>query len=146
MSTKEIKPTISPEVEAMSKNLDSQISIDDEGVVSINEDAFMESTPVNLREHVEPLQRHTALFNTSLLHAVGQKAMPVMKEKGLKRVSGSTRVGLDTTSVNITAPTSRKADGSMKDPIVTVIGRRYEHADHGAVRQTVYDAYSALND
>jgi hypothetical protein len=146
MSDKETKSIISPEVAALSKELESKISIDDEGVVAISETAFNDSLPANLREHVEPIQRHTALFSTSLLDAVGRKALPVMKEKGLKRVSGSTSVGLDTTSVNITSPTGRKADGSMKDPVVTVISRRAEHADHGAVRQSIYDSYRSLND
>lgn len=146
MSDKETKATISKEVLDLSKELESKISIDDEGVIAIAESAFNDSLPSNLREHVEPIQRHIALFNTSLLDATGKKALPVMKEKGLKRVSGSTNVGLDTTSVNITAPTGRKADGSMKDPVVTVISRRAEHADHGSVRQGIYDAYRSLND
>lgn len=146
MSDKEIKNVISAEVVTLSKSLEDHISIDDEGVIAISENAFEDSLPSNLREHVEPIQRHTALFNTALLDATGRKALPVMKEKGLKRVSGSTRVGLDTTSVNITAPTGRKADGAMKDPVVTVISRRAEHADHGAVRQVIYDSYRSLND
>lgn len=146
MSDKETKATISKEVLDLSKELESKISIDDEGVIAIAESAFNDSLPSNLREHVEPIQRHIALFNTSLLDATGKKALPVMKEKGLKRVSGSTNVGLDTTSVNITAPTGRKADGSMKDPVVTVISRRAEHADHGSVRTAIYDAYRSLND
>lgn len=146
MSDKEIKAVISEEITKLSKSLEDQISIDDEGVIAIGENAFNDSLPENLREHLEPIQRHTALFNTALLDATGRKALPVMKEKGLKRVSGSTRVGLDTTSVNITAPSGRKADGSMKDPVVTVISRRVEHADHGAVRQSIYDSYRSLND
>ncbi len=137
---------LSPEVVDLSKELESKISIDDEGVIAISETAFNDSLPANLRDHVEPIQKHIALFNTSLLDATGRKALPVMKEKGLKRVSGSTAVGMDTTSINITAPTGRKPDGAMKDPVVTVISRRAEHADHGSVRSNIYDAYRALND
>lgn len=146
MSDKENKATISKEVEDRATELLSKISMDDEGSVIYAADTFDSTCDKEVLKHVAPVQKELSLFGTALLHATGKAALPVMKEKGIKRASGSVQVGLDTVSVNITAPTGRKADGSMKDPVVTVISRRAEHADHGTVRQGIYDAYRALND
>ncbi|WNT47156.1 hypothetical protein SPLA10_PHROGS00095 [Salmonella phage SPLA10] len=143
--SKETK-TVSAEITELSALLENRIAIDDEGVLTVEAGAFDDNTPAEIKEHVVPVQEHIAKFNTALLHAASGKALPVMKEKGIKRVSGSVAVGKETTSVNITAPTGRKADGSMKDPVVTVISRRVEHADHATVRQAIYDQYRALAD
>lgn len=140
------KKELSQETIDLANVLIEKISIDDEGVMTVPDSAFEESIEDDLREYVERVDRSRARFNTALTKAAGEKALPVMKEKGLKRVSGSAKVGLGSTSINITAPNGRRADGSMKDPIVTAISRQYEHPDHSRVRSDISAAWKALND
>lgn len=143
--TKEVK-SIGADITTLSTKLADKITIDDEGLLTETEVLFDATHSEDDVNTVKRAQQLTSTFNTALLHAASGKALPVMKEKGIKRVSGAFKVGDETTSINITAPTGRKADGSMKDPVVTVISRRVEHADHGAVRQAIYDQYRTLAD
>lgn len=137
---------LSPEAKAVSEAVVDKIDFDKEGLINQGENVFEET---NTKERVESVidnQRHVAMFSTGLLHAFATKAIPKMKEEGFNRATGSFKVGLETLTVNITAPSGRKADGTMKDPVVTTISRRAEHEDYGKVRSAVYDAYRALND
>lgn len=138
--------TISPFMQELAGKLSNGIDIDKEGGLSGNADLYIETLAEEHRPHLDAIQEHDANFGPALLLAARDKSLSVMKEHGVKRISGSVQAGRASYAVNITAPTSRRADGSMKDPVVTVIRRQEEHKDYGAIRSSVYDGYRKLAD
>lgn len=146
--TKEVL-AIDNEVLEASNAIQPRLQFNDEGVFEVTgeqDDLFMNFLDEELRPYVDKLDERKALFRTALTHAVGKTGTPVLKERGLKRVSGTVKMGKDVCGVNITAPSGKRADGTSKDPIVTTVTRVFENENHGRVRSDIYNAWRSLND
>lgn len=137
---KEVSLEISKEILDLSKKIGKDLFVTDHGVIAQTEgkDIFMENAPAEVKDHIKAVQAYESSFATAALHNIGTKAIEHLKEhRDSKRVWGIIQTGDTGIALNYTPPTGKKADGTMKDPSVTVAYRRKEHADHVAVRREI---------
>lgn len=146
---KEVVAEISKEVLDLSGKIGDNLFITEHGTISQKEgiDTFMENAPAEIKDSIEAVQRYESLYATAVLHNIGPKAIEHLKEhRDNKRVWGIIRTGETGIAANYTPPTGKKADGTMKDPSVTIAYRRKEHADHELVRREIYSKTKELFD
>ncbi len=146
---KETVLEISKEVLDLSAKIGDSIFVSEHGTISQKEgvDCFMDNAPADIKDKIEAVQEYESLFATALLHNAGPKAIDHLKtHRDTKRVWGVIQTGKTGVAVNYTPPTGKKADGTMKDPSVTVAYRRKERDDHVAVRRMIESKTSELSD
>lgn len=146
---KDVVTEVSAEILDLSKKIGDNLFITEHGTIQQKEgkDVFMENAPKDIRDKIAAVQNYESQFATAALHNIGPKAIEHLKtHRDNKRVWGIVGTGETAVALNYTPPTGKKADGSMKDPSVTVAYRRKEHADHEIVRRGIYAKTSELFD
>lgn len=141
MSVETKTPAISKDVTELSAKLKEHVVINDQGTLEKNDEIYLSYAPKEVKEGVKAVDDYDSLFATALLHAFGEKAVEHLKEHPEnKRVAGEYGGGTAGRKfvVNYTAPSGKKADGTPKDPSVTVVRRNCEHVDHASVRHGIY--------
>lgn len=138
----DVLPKVSAELQTLSDKILPRLVISEHGVLSEtvgDKTAFIENAPKKVIEAIKEVQDYESLFASASLHAFGPIAVKHIKDHPEnKRVYGVLQTGETQIALNYTAPSGKKADGTPKDPSVTVAYRRKEHADHTAVRQGIY--------
>lgn len=130
---------ISDPVLKLSDKIAEAMQISDAGVLTVNSAVFLDNAPANVKKHIAEVHEYESLFSTAAMRAFGPTAIDHLKtHRDNKRVYGLIETGAAQIALNYTAPNGKKADGTPKDPSVTVVYRRKEHADHVAVRQEIY--------
>lgn len=140
--TKDVKAVaVSKEVIKLSEKLAKGMKINEQGNLENNEALYLDNAPDDVKAAVAKVDAYDGLFATSALRAFGPMAIEHLKAfPENKRVSGELAGGTKDRKFmfNYTAPSGKKADGTPKDPSVTVVRRLGEHPDHTAVRHEIY--------
>lgn len=133
--------TVSKETIELQGKLVDLIEITESGGLKENEKlhtAFIDTAPAEVKKAYEAVQNHESHFATALLGAFGEKAVPfIAGHRDINRVHGIVKTGKTELALNYVAPSGKKNDGTPKDPAVSVIYRRQEHADHTAIRHGI---------
>lgn len=136
----ELEAKLSEGVTKTSTLLDEGFACDDEGQVTYDQaviDKYLEdSIGMETIEHVQSLI--SELGSGALLTLV-KKAPSEMDSRNLRRLSGTFNVGKERMAVNYNAPAGTDEEGNPKDPVITLVNRRYVHPDHDTVRQMGYE-------
>lgn len=119
-------------------SIETRLVVDDEGTMTETESCYAANLPKDLTmETVEKVHEYDSMFASAFALAGGRKAIEHRKaHPNASRVAGVIRTGKNEMAFNYNVPT-RKADGTWKDPSVTVISRRFEHKDHSKVRSYI---------
>lgn len=139
---------IDPEIMAMAEKITKPMTIDEEGVLTVTDDVYADTLPKDLTmDTVNRVHEHDSRFASAFLYAAGHKTIDFMKDhREVKRVSGIISTGRNELGFNFSQPTGKRADGTMKDPSVTVVSRRYEHQDHGKIRAHLSERTKSIMD
>lgn len=148
VETKEVVAlVISDDITKLAEQVGAELTIDGEGNFTAPDDIFDRLVTDVTPDEVVRVQKALTRFGTASFKAVCEKGVDTTHaDKAIKRVSGVIKTGLDEIAINYNRPSGNKSDGSVKDPAVSLITRRHEHADHAAVRQTIYARARSLID
>jgi len=148
VDTKDTKAlVVSKEVVELSEKISKSLKVNDQGIVENDQQLYLDNAPKIVKDSVAAVDAYDAVFAASLLRSFGPKAIEHLKATPEnKRVSGEIYGGAKDRKfmLNYTAPSGKKADGTPKDPSVTVVRRLGEHPDHAAVRHEIYAKTSEL--
>lgn len=140
---------LSTEMLDLANKISPDAVISSEGVAGVSETNFLASRPAEklTEANILDTQEYTSLYGTALFHVLGHKAGDFLAENpDVKRVAGVVKIGKDELAVNFNRPQGMDAKGQPKPAAMSMVLRRYEHAEHNDVRTELTDRFRKLVD
>ena len=140
---------LSNDLVEMANKISPDASINSEGQATVTETNFLASRPTDklTEANILDTQEYTSLYGTALFHVLGEKAGDFLAENpDVKRVAGVVKIGRDELAVNFNRPQGMDAHGKPKPAAMSMVLRRFEHAEHNDVRTALTERFRKLVD